>query len=835
MDETGEFIVDGHTVRYTITDVLGLGSFGVVHRATAKAWEKSDTETADSIELAVKSLFIAGSHSPESDGQLTKELEVVLKLRHPNLVRYFTTFGRAPRLPNERPTWVIVMEYCTGGNLAKFLIDTPTLSADEVLTYYKQILNGLACLHEHKLIHADIKPENIVVSKSLSGDIVLKICDMDDPILLAGSVTISDDVKDVRGSAPYFSPEMAAKWGYRMGGGRDGKTGRTTDIWSLGCVVLDLASALPTATNRVVKFIKQIVSSTSASEINFKSLIVKTGTSAEEIIRFIVEGGIRHVPESLPPNLKAVVFNCLQVNPQNRPSAEQLLAAVEGGDLSYLMNDPITELELINMRAQVHTASVEIKPDVDGIVCITKANNQTLPHADELYKPDLRTLLNRFHDFKRNRLLNIHCFGLQNLPLLLDRVSEKIAVLTFEGRNWSSGCLQGISLPNLLELSFHQSFDIILEKAHFVNLPAVRSLAFRQCTFRFIEENVFAQLPCLQYVGLSLDWTVEKLDRLSPSDISSLHQLEFGPEYDWLRRYFREEKNVSLTTDKKVGELWCIGSAKSCAYESQVLTLPELNKTFEDSVVNLPCFTMEPYSSEEIEALVSHFFPEVLISFSVNSPWYVTWDWNNSPEDIHGLLVLLIRLDKKHPVKLEIIESPYPTEESISAPLLARALSPVSEQICILIYRATNSTFDVRKLEGLQLPNLLELRLEQWDDVRLTKKCFNRFPHLRSLILQNCTVAHLEENLFETASCLKFVALDYRTTSERYDYRQREAQKMAANYERRHVSPEYQWLRDYFERNLHLGQAKKEGEVWQFRRGKYCYLSDAFISAELEP
>ncbi|OQV20053.1 hypothetical protein BV898_06053 [Hypsibius exemplaris] len=220
MDETGEFIVDGHTVRYTITDVLGLGSFGVVHQATAKAWEKSDTEAADSIELAIKSLFIASSHSPESDGQLTKELEVVLKLRHPNLVRYFTTFGRAPRLPNERPTWVIVMEYCTGGNLAKFF-DRHQLS--------RLTRPGLGSAHCYK-------------------------------------------------------------------------SGR--------------------------KFIKQIVSSTSASEINFKSLIVKTGTSAEEIIRFNRRRRDTTRSESLPPNLKAVVFNCLQVNPQNRPSAEQLLAAV---------------------------------------------------------------------------------------------------------------------------------------------------------------------------------------------------------------------------------------------------------------------------------------------------------------------------------------------------------------------------------------------------------------------------------------------------------------------------------------------------------------------------
>ena len=136
-------------------------------------------------------------------------------LHHPNIV---TTedlcFSSSKR-------WCHVMEYCAGGDLFG-LIQKNFMEEAEKMCCFKQLLCGVAYLHEHGIAHRDLKPENLLVSS----DGHLKITDFGVSEVFAGhhpgssGVECGVDVDDVRfsnpgivGSAPYISPEVQGRTG----------------------------------------------------------------------------------------------------------------------------------------------------------------------------------------------------------------------------------------------------------------------------------------------------------------------------------------------------------------------------------------------------------------------------------------------------------------------------------------------------------------------------------------------------------------------------------------------------------------------------------------------
>lgn len=100
---------------------------------------------------------------------------------------------------------------------------------EKLVAYYlKQILTGLAYLHETKIIHRDIKPANILVTSQ--GQI--KISDFGCSQQMMTSQTPAEIVQQMKGSIPYMAPEAL----------RQEVLSRKADIWSLGCLALELAT-----------------------------------------------------------------------------------------------------------------------------------------------------------------------------------------------------------------------------------------------------------------------------------------------------------------------------------------------------------------------------------------------------------------------------------------------------------------------------------------------------------------------------------------------------------------------------------------------------------------
>ncbi|OWA53293.1 hypothetical protein BV898_17728 [Hypsibius exemplaris] len=220
----------------------------------------------------------------------------------------------------------ILMEYCDGGTLADFVTDNPPLPPAQLVNYTRQLICGLHYLHEtvqpKHIIHGDIKGSNILLKERIGA--TLKICDLDSLTKLKdGSVTHNADLTSKKGTHAFMSPELFAWDKNTPLNDPQSKVGRSTDIWSLGCVVLDM-------------FLR--------GRILFRcvgrSSVYMDELNEHEQIRLLVEDGVPEVPPELPRPLRQLVLGCLKVTPANRPKAKTLLNLLtQNGGLHVLDDD----------------------------------------------------------------------------------------------------------------------------------------------------------------------------------------------------------------------------------------------------------------------------------------------------------------------------------------------------------------------------------------------------------------------------------------------------------------------------------------------------------------
>ncbi|XP_017657234.2 serine/threonine-protein kinase Nek5 isoform X1 [Nannospalax galili] len=142
-------------------------------------------------------------------------------MKHPNIVTFFSSFQESSRL-------LIVMEYCDGGDLMKRIQRQRGIlfSEDQILGWFVQISLGLKHIHDRKILHRDIKAQNIFLSKN---GMVAKLGDFGIARVLNTSMELA---RTCVGTPYYLSPEICQNKPYN----------NKTDIWSLGCVLYELCT-----------------------------------------------------------------------------------------------------------------------------------------------------------------------------------------------------------------------------------------------------------------------------------------------------------------------------------------------------------------------------------------------------------------------------------------------------------------------------------------------------------------------------------------------------------------------------------------------------------------
>ncbi|KAH8905368.1 MAP kinase [Coniochaeta sp. PMI_546] len=210
------------TMRWQQGHFVGGGTFGNVYAAM-----NLDTGHL----MAVKEIRLQDPKLiPTIAGQIRDEMRVLESIDHPNVVSYYGIEVHRDRV-------YIFMEFCSGGSLANLLEHGRIEDEQVIMVYALQLLEGLAYLHEVKIAHRDIKPENIL----LDHNGIIKYVDFGAAKVIArqGRTLVQDLTstkpnKSMTGTPMYMSPEV-------IKGENPGHFG-AVDVWSLGCVILEMAT-----------------------------------------------------------------------------------------------------------------------------------------------------------------------------------------------------------------------------------------------------------------------------------------------------------------------------------------------------------------------------------------------------------------------------------------------------------------------------------------------------------------------------------------------------------------------------------------------------------------
>lgn len=200
-------IIDG---RYEILEELGRGGMAIVYLAKCLVLNRY---------VAIKVLRPEYRHDEDFIKRFKIEAQSAGNLSHPNIVSIYD-------VGNEGDVEYIVMEYVEGITLKQYLGAKGILPEKEAVDFASQICAGLEHAHKKGIVHKDVKPENILITK----EGILKITDFGIAKAL-NQATITTG-GGALGSVHYFSPEQA----------RGAVTDAKTDIYSVGVILYEMAT-----------------------------------------------------------------------------------------------------------------------------------------------------------------------------------------------------------------------------------------------------------------------------------------------------------------------------------------------------------------------------------------------------------------------------------------------------------------------------------------------------------------------------------------------------------------------------------------------------------------
>lgn len=207
---------------YRILEELGSGGMGVVYRATA-------VEPAPELEAgAPVALKVLRPELLEHEGfedRFRREVEIGQRVRHANVV---STYGMGTAESGGTRFLYLCMEYVQGRSLREMLEAGGSVPESLLREIASQVAAGLSALHQAGVLHCDLKPENVLLTK----DHQVRIMDLGISRLL-DEVGLPPRPGEFSGSLLYAAPEQFRPEGM----------GRTTDLYAMGVLLYELATA----------------------------------------------------------------------------------------------------------------------------------------------------------------------------------------------------------------------------------------------------------------------------------------------------------------------------------------------------------------------------------------------------------------------------------------------------------------------------------------------------------------------------------------------------------------------------------------------------------------
>ncbi|KAM6401321.1 serine/threonine-protein kinase Nek1 isoform 5-T5 [Pluvialis apricaria] len=300
--------------KYIKVRKIGEGSFGKAILVKAKE---------NGQQYVIKEINISKMSNKERE-ESRREVAVLANVKHPNIVLYRESF-------EENGCLYIVMDYCEGGDLFKKINAQKGIlfSEDQILDWFVQICLALKHIHDRKILHRDIKSQNIFLTK----DGTIQLGDFGIARVLNSTAELA---RTCIGTPYYLSPEICQNKPYN----------NKSDIWALGCVLYEMctlkhAFEAGNMKNLVLKIISgpfpPISMHYSYDLRNLLSQLFKRNPRNRPSVNSILEKNFiaKRVEKFLTPQLIAEEFNHKifqkfgpQAAPAKRPAQEQILTSV---------------------------------------------------------------------------------------------------------------------------------------------------------------------------------------------------------------------------------------------------------------------------------------------------------------------------------------------------------------------------------------------------------------------------------------------------------------------------------------------------------------------------
>ncbi|MGW3416798.1 protein kinase domain-containing protein [Streptomyces phaeochromogenes] len=265
--------------RYQLRDLLGEGGMASVHLAYDSVLDR---------QVAIKTLHTELGREQAFRERFRREAQSVAKLTHTNIVSVFDTgedtlLDSGSAAGSGAPTPYIVMEYVEGRPLGSVLdqdiAQYGAMPADKALKITADVLAALEISHEMGLVHRDIKPGNVMMTKRN----VVKVMDFGIARAMQSGVTSMTQTGMVVGTPQYLSPEQA------LGRGVDARS----DLYSVGIMLF------------------QLVTGRLPFEADSPLAIAYAHVQEEPVLASSVN-------RSLPPAVDALITRALKKNPNER-------------------------------------------------------------------------------------------------------------------------------------------------------------------------------------------------------------------------------------------------------------------------------------------------------------------------------------------------------------------------------------------------------------------------------------------------------------------------------------------------------------------------------------
>ncbi|KAJ1520155.1 hypothetical protein ONE63_004371 [Megalurothrips usitatus] len=251
---------------------IGQGSFGKVYTAV-------NNQTGEL--MAMKEVQLQ-PNDHRTIKKIAQELAIFEGIQHKHLVRYYG-------VEIHRDEMLIFMEFCEEGTLETLVAATSNgLPEPLVRRFTLQLMQAVHTLHSHGIVHRDIKSANIFLTDEGN---CLKLGDFGSAVKIKAHTTMPGELQGFVGTQAYMAPEVFTKM-HTEG------HGRAVDIWSVGCVVVEMASGK-----------RPWAELDSNYQVMFK----------------VGMGETPAIPPSLSEEGYDFVDQCLQHDPQQRATAADLL------------------------------------------------------------------------------------------------------------------------------------------------------------------------------------------------------------------------------------------------------------------------------------------------------------------------------------------------------------------------------------------------------------------------------------------------------------------------------------------------------------------------------